>query len=175
MGCSVTLSSPLWGSQENLRQFRKSFSGSVVSRRSSHAVSIFRKFDPKSEYLGRSLRSHFWCVGWNLAMPGIWMPTEILVIFPYLNRTHHLDTRLQILNALTVRKGKWVLGWANLEMILNSMLRTILTTLFFWSQILILRYKTLKQILGGFYMRQTSSNFYLRLIFPAQTLKECEM
>ena len=45
----------------------------------------------------------------------------------------------------------------------------------FWSQILVLRYKTLKQILGGFYMRQTSSNFYPLLIFPAQTLKECEM
>ena len=35
------------------------------------------------------------------------MPTGILVIFPYLNRIHHLDTRLQKLNALTARKGKW--------------------------------------------------------------------
>ena len=83
------VSNPLWGSQENLRQFRKSFSGPLESRLVASQEKYFQKFDPKSEYLGKSERSHFGCVGWNLAISGIWMPAGILVIFPYLNRIHH--------------------------------------------------------------------------------------
>ena len=72
------VSHPLWRSQENLRQFRKSFSGPLESRLVSSQEKYFQKFDPKSEYLGKSERSHFGCVGWNLAISGIWMPPGIV-------------------------------------------------------------------------------------------------